>query len=216
MSTENDWGCTRIFAELRKLGLQRWTSRTTVRQIMIRHGFDPDPRRGPGTWKDFIQAHLDTLWSCDFFTKPVQTPRGIQDHYVLFFKHIGSRRVIISGATPNPNKEWTTQQARNFLMQIDSLGLKATHLIRDRDTKFLGGFDVVLESEDIEVVQTSIEAPEMNGHAESFVGTIKRECLDHFIVFSHEHLAHLVREFQDYYNTVRPHRGLDNRKRSAA
>jgi putative transposase len=95
-------------------------------------------------------------------------------------------------------------------MHLNDLGMKATHLIRDRDKKFLCGFDDILRSEGIVPVVTSIEAPEMNGYAESFVGTIKRECLDYFIAFSYNHLMHLLQQYQIYYNSVRPHRGLDN------
>ncbi|MBA3708894.1 MAG: transposase [Planctomycetes bacterium] len=215
MATENRlnrWSKTRIHGELRKLGLGKQVSRTTVGNIMRAHGFDPEPNRGHGTWHEFIRSHVDTMWACDFFTKQVWSPQGMQDHYVLFFKHIGTRRVYISGATPHPNKAWVAQQARNFCMHLQDLGMPTTHLIRDHDTKFLGGFDVVLTGEDIEVVQSAIGVPEMNGYAESFVKTIKTECLDRFTAFSYDHLMYLLREFVDgHYNVSRPHRGLGNR-----
>jgi len=85
-------------------------------------------------------------------------------------------------------------------------------LIRDNDTKFRGGFDTVFTSVDIEVVLSAVGVPEMNGYAESFVKTIKAECLDHFTAFSHEHLMHLLHEYvEGHYNVDRPHRGIDNR-----
>jgi len=214
MATENRlnrWSKTRIYGELRKMGLGKQISRSTVGKIMRAHGLDPEPNRGHGTWHEFIQSHRETMWVCDFFTKPIRTPVGIQDQYVLFFKHIGTRRVYIAGATAHPNKQWVAQQARNFCMHLHDLGMPATYLIRDHDSKFLGGFDAVLQCEGIEVVLSAIRVPEMNGYAESFVKTIKTECLNNFTVFSYEHLMYLLREYVDgHYNVVRPHQGLDN------
>jgi putative transposase len=203
---------TRIHGELRKLGLGKQVSRTTVGNIMRAHGYDPEPNRGHGTWHEFVKSHADTMWACDFFTKQVKTPLGWKDYYTLFFKHIGTRQVYIAGATPNPNRYWVAQQARNFCMHLHDLGMKAKYLIRDHDNCYRGGFDDVMKGEGIEVVQSAIGVPEMNGYAESFVKTLKTECLDHFTVFSYEHLMYLLSEYVDgHYNVSRPHRGLDNR-----
>ena len=208
----NRWSKTRIHGELRKMGLGKQVSRSTVGNIMTAHGFEPEPNRGHGTWHEFIKSHNDTMWASDFFTKTVKTPQGEKAYYTLFFKHIGTRRVYIAGSTPNPNRHWVSQQARNFCMHLQDLKMKATHLIRDHDSCYRGGFDDVLKAEGIDVALSAVGVPEMNGYAESFVKTIKVECLDHFTVFSDEHLAHLLREYVDgHYNTVRPHQGLDNR-----
>ncbi|MEK7413786.1 MAG: integrase core domain-containing protein [Planctomycetota bacterium] len=214
MATENRlWSKTRIYGELRKMGLGKRVSRTTVGNTMITHGFDPEPNRGPGTWHELIQSHQATLWACDFFTKKIKTlGRGEQDYYVLFFKHIGTRQVYIAGATPHPKKHWMAQQARNFCMHAENIGLGVTHLIRNHDQKFLGGFDAVFEAVDIDIVLSAVKVPEMNGYAESFVKTIKPECLDYFTALGYDHLMYLLREYVDgYYNVCRPHRGLDNR-----
>lgn len=172
---------------------------------MRAHGFEPEPNRGKGTWHEFIKTHAETMWACDFFTKQVWSPQGMQDHYVLFFKHIGTRQVFIAGATPNPNKEWVTQQARNFSMHLQGLGMPATYVIRDNDTKFLGGFDTALEGDGIEVVRSAVKVPEMNGYAETFVKTIKNECLDHFMAMGYGHLMHLLSEYVNkHYVTTQP------------
>jgi putative transposase len=211
MAEENAWGLTRIYGELRKLGLAHRIARTTVRNILLDHGFDPEPKRGPGTWAEFIEIHRKSLWCCDFLTKKIETPTGQADYHILFFKQIDTKEVYIAGATEHPDDEWTTQQARNFCMFLQDGNRPATKLVCDQDTKFTGRFDAVFEGEGMEVVRTSRRAPEMNGFAETFVKTLKRECLDHFTVFGPAHLDRLMREFSAFYNQFRPHRNLGNR-----
>lgn len=211
MASENAWGLTRIYGELRKLGLCHRFSRTTVRNILIEHGFDPRPKRGPGTWAEFIEIHRKSLWCCDFLTKPVETPAGTVDYHVLFFKQIETKEVFIAGATEHPDDEWTTQQARNFCMFLQEGTRPATKLVCDQDTKFTSRFDAVFQGESMEVVRTSRRAPEMNGFAKTFVKTLKCECLNHFTIFGYDHLMHLLAEFSVFYNGVRPHRNRDNR-----
>ena len=108
MAGENDWGLTRMYGELRKLGLCHRISRTTVRDILIEHGFDPEPKLGPGTWQEFIEIHRKSLWCSDFLTKPVKTPAGTVDYHILFFKQIDTKEVFIAGATDHPDDEWVT------------------------------------------------------------------------------------------------------------
>ena len=105
--------------------------------MLKEHGFDPGPKRGEGTWDEFIRRHLNTLWACDFFTKKVWTLRGLVEYYVLFFIHIPTRRVHVAGMTPNPDGLWMAQQARNRSIFFEEQGEhKPTHIIRDRDSKF--------------------------------------------------------------------------------
>ena len=210
LAKENHWGVTRIHGELRNLGLGASISRTTIRDLLRSNGFEPGPLTGEGTWDDFLQRHRDTLWATDFLSKPAETPHGKQDAYVFFCKHIGSKRVWMSSATFHPNREWVAQQARNFTMFLNDHGLEATHIICDGDTKYRGPFRDVLDADDIEIVRIGFSAPEMNGHAESFVGTLKRECLNHFSIASTDDMTHLCERFATYYNTVRPHRALKN------
>ena len=92
----------------------RTICRSTVVNILRRHGLDPKPRRGEETWGEFIKRHGQTLWACDFFTKNVWTMKGLVEVYVLFFINVGSRRVYLAGLMLNPERPWITQQARNF------------------------------------------------------------------------------------------------------
>ena len=115
MARETGWGYTRILGELKKLGI-RSVSRSTVRNILREGGFDPGPKRGEGSWSEFLQRHAATLWACDFFSTKVWTLRGRVDVFVLFFIHIASRRVHIAGMTAHPDRAWMKQQARNVAM----------------------------------------------------------------------------------------------------
>lgn len=129
---------------------------------------------------------------------------------MFFCKHVGSKRVWMSPATRHPNEEWVAQQARNFTMFLKDHGLEVTHIICDGDTKYRGPFRDVLQAEGIRIIRIAISAPEMNDHAESFVGTLKREPLDHFSITSTEDMTHLCQRFTSYNNTVRQHHALEN------
>ena len=118
MAKATGWGYRRIIGELKKLGI-RSISRSTVARILQEHGFDPAPKRGHGSWHEFVQRHIKTLWATVFFTKQVWTLRGPVTYYVLFFLHIHTRRVHIVGVTPNPDGPWMAQQARNMSMIFD-------------------------------------------------------------------------------------------------
>ena len=99
---DTGWGFRRIWGELQKLGI-KCMSRSTVARVLKENGFDPGPKRGSGTWNEFVQRHIKTLWATDFFTKTVMTLKGPVTYYVLFFIHLHSRRVHLAGMTPNPN-----------------------------------------------------------------------------------------------------------------
>jgi putative transposase len=102
LARENGWGYTRILGELRKLGI-RTICRSTVVNILKDEGLDPGPKRGAGTWDEFVKRHAATLWACDFLSVRSVTMGGIVELYLLFFLHVGSRRVIVSAPTANPD-----------------------------------------------------------------------------------------------------------------
>ena len=209
LAKENGWGYGRIRGELWKLGIS--ISTNTIRRILIKNGFNPSPDRSKGDWDKFIKRHIDTLWACDFFTKDVWTGFGKVTYYVLFFIHVGTRRVHVAGMTSQPNGPWVEQQARNFVMDLADRGEKGSYLIKDGDTKFTAKFDEVFKSEGIKVIKLPYQSPNLNAFAERFVQSIKNECVSQFVVFGERHLEFLIREYETYYNTVRPHQGIGNK-----
>jgi len=209
LARENGWGYTRILGELMKLGLGN-ICRSTVVNILKEAGLDPGPLRGEGTWDDFIHRHMATLWACDFFSVRSWTIGGMVDLYVVFFIHVDSRRVIVSGVSANPDDIWMKQQARNMAIQWGDETVAPRYLIHDRDTKFTAGFKAILRSEGVEMVPTCAKAPNMNPYAERFVQTVKTECLDHFVFFGDKHLQHVLDEWIPHYNRQRPHQSKGN------
>jgi putative transposase len=212
MAKDTGWGYRRILGELRKLGIRN-ISRSTIARILQENGFDPGPKRGKGTWHDFVQRHIKTLWACDFFTTKVWTLRGPVTFYVLFFLHVHTRRVHVAGMTPNPDGQWMAQQARNMSMIFgdEHEEHRPTHIIRDRDKKYTSQFCSILESEGIEFRPIPPRSPNMNPHAEAWVQRTKHEVLNHFMIFGEKHLRHLMSSWLEYYHQFRPHQGLGNR-----
>ena len=208
MAKENGWGLGRILGELKKLGLK--ICKGTVRNILLENGFDLGPKRGEGSWDEFIKMHAKTLWACDFFSKKVWTLGGLVEYFVLFFIQPGTRQVHIAGITANPDGPWMAQQARNMCMFFADQPEQARYLVCDRDTKFTGQFRAILESEGVEVVQTAVRAPNQNAYAERWCRSIKTEMLDHFVVLGETHLRYLIQEYVCYYHEFRPHQSLGN------
>jgi putative transposase len=207
------WGYRRILGELRKLRLR--IGRSSVRRILKEAGLTPSPhRRGRAdetVWRKFIRLHVNTLVACDFFTKSVVTPLGTRLAFCLAFIHVGTRKVFVSPSTYEPHEEWVKQQGRNLLMWLDENKLSATHLVHDRDTKFSLAFQRQMFDAGIRRVRTPLLAPDANAFAESWIGSLKRECLNHFACFGLRHLDHIVQAFAKFHNELRPHQSLGNR-----
>jgi len=207
LARENHWGYTRILGELKKLRITM-LSRNTIKNILREHGLLPANKRAEDTWDKFVRRHFKTLWACDFFTKTVWTMFGPKTFHVLFFIHVHTRKVHIAGFTKHPTQQWVARKTKtiSFLFNDDKKKL----LIRDRDKKYPKEFDELLRQYNVRVRKIPYKSPNLNPYAEGWVGTIKRECLDHFVVFGERHFKYLVKEYVKYYNTVRPHSGLDN------
>jgi putative transposase len=204
LARENpSWGYRRMVGELRGLGIS--VSATSVRAILIGHGLPPAPERHGLSWRDFLRQHAATTLACDFFTVETAWLKRI---YVLFFLSLESRRIEFVACTAKPTGAWTAQQARNLLMASDDGELPLRFLIHDRDAKFSGGFDHVFESQGITVIRTPVQAPNANAHAERWVGSVRRECLDRLLIFSRRQLEHVLRVYVGHYNGHRPHRSL--------
>jgi len=207
LAAENpSWGYKRIHGELTGLGFT--LSASTVWNILRRHGVDPVPRRARVSWREFLRQQAAGIVECDFFT--VDTI-WLRRFYVFFFIELERRRVHIAGITAHPNGAWVTRQARNILMTLQEEGKRPRILIRDRDVKLTKAFDAFLRSQGITVIRTPVAAPKAKAHAERWVGSVRRECLDRILIVSQGHLERVLREYVAHHNTHRPHRALDQR-----
>jgi putative transposase len=186
IARENGWGYTRVLGELKKLGVHT-LSRTTVKNILREAGLDPGPKRGADSWDQFIKRHAATLWASDFVSVRALTASGFVELDLLFFIHLGTRRVIVSKG-----------------------GLKATYLLIDNGPKFTDRFNAVFDAEGCEVKRVGPRAPNMSACAERWVQSRRAECLDHFLILSQRHLHHLVTNYVEHYNLERPHQSRGN------
>ncbi|WP_425619061.1 integrase core domain-containing protein [Anatilimnocola sp. NA78] len=207
MARENQWGYTRIMGELKKLGIKP-PSRNTVKNILKAAGYAPGPRRGEGTWDDFLKQHAASLWQCDFFSKRLLTMKGIREVFVLAFIHVETRRVILSPATFQPNEAWVVAQAAAFVEQARAQKLRVATVQRDRDTKFTKAVDQVLRSKRVKPKANEFRSPNTNAFVERFVQSIQQECLDRFVIFGETHMDHVCNEYLEHYHSERPHQGI--------
>ncbi len=195
LARENpNWGYQRIVGELRKLGVS--VSASSVRNILVKAGLPPAPRRHSQSWRSFLRAHGESILACDFFT--VDTV-WLQRLYVLAVLSVGSRRIEYLACTSKPNTAWMLQQARNLLMDLNDGNRQVRFLIHNRDAKFPRAFDGVLASENITVIRTPVRPPNANAHMERWVGTARRECLDRLLIFGRSQLQHALATSTSHY-----------------
>ena len=209
LANDNGWGYTRILGEIRKLGIQSVT-RNTVKAILKRNGFDTGPKRGPGTWDEFLKRHAKTMWQCDFFSKKIVSKAGLRDIFVLVFLHVETRRVFITESTYKPDEAWMIEQAEAFIQHTKTEQLQCKIVMHDNDGKYSKPFLKIFSDAKIKPHRTAIRSPNTVAFVERFVQTIKQECLDHFVVFGHKHMDVLCSEFKDHYHFERPHQGMEN------
>jgi len=199
LSKENPlWGAARIRDALLLPGYEA-PGEDTVRKYMVK---PRRPRSPSTTWLAFLRNHLEVSWAMDFFT--VTTLRFQVLYVFLVFDHV-RREVLHFAVTPNPTMEWVLQQLR----EATPFGCQPRYLFRDDDGIYGSGVRAFLISCGILEVRTAYRSPWQNPYIERFIGTLRRELLDHVIALSQGHLERLLREFvQDYYHPARPHQGL--------
>jgi len=198
------FGYTRIVGEMRKMGIKQ-VSRQTVRNILKEEGIEPAPDRTSDKWSNFLERHKNTLWATDFFSVKSITARGIQELYLMVFLCMESREVIVSTSTRRPNSNWVVQQTEAFIAKTAERTEKPSIVMHDRDTKFTKEFVAALKTKGIRTNALPVASPNLNGRCERFIQSIKRECLQRFILFGQRHLDHIASEWVAYYNTRRSH-----------
>jgi putative transposase len=196
------WRTKRIQGELLKLGIK--INKGTVKKYMRRARRGLPPVKRGQTWATFISNHVDEIWSCDF----VQTYDLLfRTVFVYFIVELGSRRVVHYGVTRAPSDVWVAQQVREATPYDE----RPRFLIRDNDSKYGQTFTRVAKDRRIDVLRTPIRAAKANAVCERFIGSVRRECLDHMIVLSDRHLQRLIGEYVAFFNHARPHQGIGQR-----
>ncbi len=190
------WGAERIRGELLKLGLR--VCKRTIQKYM-RRVRTAGPRGQ--NWKTFLQTHAQQIWTCDFL--PV-TDLLFRSLYAFFIIELHSRRVIHVGVTRSPTDAWTAQQRR----VATAYGVGPKYLIRDNDGKFGVGFARVAQTSRIEILKTPYFAPRANAICERFLGSVRRECLDHLFILHEKQLHRVLHAYLLYFNQARPHQGI--------
>jgi Integrase core domain len=180
------WGAERIRGELLKLGMH--VCKRTIQKYM-RHVRVPQPRGQK--WGTFLRNHASQIWACDFLQV---TDLFFHSLFAFFIIELKSRRVIHVGVTRSPTDAW--------------VGQVPTYLICDRDSKFGSCFARVAATSNIELLRTPYHAPRANATCERFLGSVRRECLDHLLILNERQLHRALNAYVAYFNRSRPHQGM--------
>ncbi|MBZ5706125.1 MAG: integrase core domain-containing protein [Acidobacteriia bacterium] len=193
------WGAERIHGELLKLDIK---VATAAIQKYLRPARPP---RAPNqTWSGILNNHAKDVWACDYL--PVID---------LFFRHVllffivdlASRRIVHFNVTARPTDAWVAQQLR----EATPFGQTPRFLIRDRDNKYGNAFARVAKGSSIEILKTPYRAPKANAICERFLGSVRRECLEHIFVLGESHLYRVIKEYVAFFNQARPHQGIEQK-----
>ena len=198
LAKENpDWGAPKIHGELQKLGLVV-SERSVARYLRrIRRRGDPSQR-----WLAFLQNHREVIVAFDFFTVPTVTFRLL---YCFFVIEQARRRILHFNITRHPTAEWVVLPLREAFPEAGPY----RYLILDRDSKFDADVIAFLKATGLTPKQTSAQAPWQNGIAERWVGSCRREILDHVIPLNEKHLRRLIHDYLYYHHQDRIHDSLE-------
>jgi len=184
-----------IRGELLKLGID--VGQTSVAKYMAKH------RRPPSQgWKTFLRNHADGIASIDLFVVPTISFRLL--YGLLILRH-GRRHMLWLGVTAHPTAEWIARQ----LTEACGWDPAPRYVVRDRDRVYGEVFTRRLRAMGIRDRPTAPRSPWQNGHTERLIGSIRRECLDHVVVFGERHLRHVLLSYMQYYNRARTHLSLN-------
>jgi putative transposase len=192
------WGAERIRGELLKLGIR--VGKRTV-QCHMRPVRPPQVPGSGQTWAAFVRNHASAIWACDFLQV---VDLGFRSLFAFFIVELGSRRVVHVGVTRHATDAWVAQQLR----EATPFGAAPRFLIRDNDNRFGAQFARVAAGSRIAVPRTPIRAPRANATCERFLGSVRRECLDHLLLLHAGQLRRALREYCEYFTAARPHQGL--------
>jgi transposase InsO family protein len=197
MAVENQgWGAKRIVGELLKLGIV--VHKRTVKKYMRQAR-----KKKPGqTWATFLKNHAKDIWACDYTVVHNLLFRPMRIFVII---HHQTRRIVHAAVTTSPSDEWAAQQIR----EATPWGNGPQYLIFDNDDKFGKKFKGIVRNTGIVPLKTPIAAPQANAVCERFIGTLKREGLDHFLILHQAQVRHIVKAFVSFYNEQRPHQGIE-------
>jgi len=184
------WGAPRIHGELLKLGID--VSQATVAKYMRQRSRPPSQ-----SWRTFLTNHLEQITAADFFVVPTAAGRLL---FVLVMLAHYRRHAVHIAVTAHPTAAWTAQQVREAFPWDTA----PRYLLDDRDLSF-AGFGATAEAMAMTNVLTAPHAPWQNAYVERFIGSVRRECLDHVIVLNAAGLRRLLRQYLEYYERSRTH-----------
>jgi putative transposase len=190
------WGAERIRGELLKLGIRvcKRTIQKYMRHVRL-------PRLRGQKWSTLLRNHAGEIWACDFLQV---TDLFFRPLFAFFIIELKSRKVIHVGVTRSPTDAWTAQQLR----EVTPYGQIPKYLIRDNDSKFGPCFARVAATSGIKILKTPYHAPRANAICERFLGSVRRECLDHVLILSEKQLHRVLGDYVKYFNEARPHQGI--------
>jgi transposase InsO family protein len=196
MSTANPlWGAPRIHGELLKLGIE--VSQATVAKYMVRRRGTPSQN-----WQTFLRNHVEGIAAIDMFVVASASFRLL---YVMIILAHDRRKIVRAAVTAHPTAAWLSRQ----VTEAFPWDTAPRYLLRDRDASYGSDFCNRVEAMGIKEVITAPRSPWQNAYVERVIGSIRRECLDHIVIFNERHLRRVMSSYVDYYQHARTHLSLD-------
>ncbi len=189
------WGTERIRGELLTLDIR--VCKRTIQKYMRQVRFK---RPGGQNWATFLHHHAAEIWACDFLQI---TDLFFRSLFAFCIIELQSRKVIHVGVTKAPTDAWVAQQLR----EATPYGQTPRYLIHDNDSKFGPAFARLATTSSIQILKTPYHAPRANAVCERFLGSVRRECLDHILVLHEKHVYRVLQAYVEYFNRARPHQG---------